>query len=210
MIVADLIELITELLIGKKNKKCIIIAHDWGGNMAWSVAQQKPNLVDRLVLINSPHPLVWHQQIESSWKQFTKSSYMFVLNVPYLSETILRGNDFQFIDTFFGEFYATTNQTDVYKHYFALPYGLTGPLNYYRTMLRGIGKSKIVSNPQKIQPKTLIVWGRNDSVFIDELAEESAKYCNQVTVNYIENGTHEVHLKHSDKVNQFIADFLTI
>lgn len=204
-----MIELIELLISKRQNKKVILVGHDWGGIIAWGVAQERPRLIDRLININAPHPLALDEQLSSSWEQFARSSYMFLLNVPYIPETIIQGNDYQILDTLLGKFSKVVNETDVYKYYFSLPYGLTGPLNYYRAFLRGVGQVKTkVTFRQAIKPKTLIIWGEDDAFLLPKLAVVSAKHCLQATVKFIKNCSHFAQIEKPTDVNNLIKNYL--
>ena len=33
----------------------VLVGHDWGGALSWIVATERPDLVQRLVIMNAPH-----------------------------------------------------------------------------------------------------------------------------------------------------------
>lgn len=206
ILIADIIELI-ESLVSKANPKCILVAHDWGGVLAWSVAQTRPDLVDRFIVLNAPHSSPWIKRIATTWKQFFASWYMFFFNFPYLPELNLRSGDFKLFDALFGKYSKSPEEIDVYKHYFSQAYGITAPLNYYRARLRGYGQIPITVRP--VQPPTLILWGRDDTALIAELAEDSAKLCTDATVQYLDACSHWIMIDKPKEVNAAIAQFLS-
>lgn len=212
ILVDDIIELI-ESLVSKGQPKCVLVAHDWGGVLAWTVTQLRPDLVDRFIVLNAPHPVSWTHRIATSWKQFFASWYMFFFNVPYLAEISIQSGDFKIFDLLFAKYSKDETKKEeeaaVYKHYFSLPNGTTGPLNYYRARLRGYGHvPPVVAG--SISPKTLIIWGRGDTALIEQLAEDSsALLCAQVKVHYIDDCSHWIQLERPEEVNQLMLDFLS-
>src|SRR5690606_23062906 len=90
LISADVIELI-ECLVTKANPKCVLVAHDWGGIIAWIVAQQRPDLVDHFILLNSPYPEVWITRISTTWRQFFASWY-----IPFFNGKLIVINKIEF------------------------------------------------------------------------------------------------------------------
>ena len=59
--------------LGKQ--KCILVSHDWGGLIGWTVAAHYPELVDRFIVCNAPNVMQWKTTIESDWQQFKMSWY---------------------------------------------------------------------------------------------------------------------------------------
>ena len=55
--------------------KCILVSHDWGGLVGWTVAAHYPDLVDKFIVCNAPDIKHFKQAIESDWKQFFMSWY---------------------------------------------------------------------------------------------------------------------------------------
>lgn len=62
-----------ELMKALGRDKCTVVAHDWGGVVAWALAAHHPEMVEKLVIMNSPHPTAFMKKIRSSWQQFLKS-----------------------------------------------------------------------------------------------------------------------------------------
>lgn len=202
-------------LVTPENPKCVLVSHDWGGVVAWNVAQRRPDLVHRFVALNAPHPKAWQGRLATSWSQFRSSWYMFFFNLPLLPELFLRNRDFKALDNMFGKHNRGSGEMDVYKHYFAKPYGVEGPLNYYRAMLRGYGvqqggpeRKKSSTKSSLVEPKTLILWGEDDDALISELATDSAALCKDAQVKYLPNCSHWIQVHKPKEVNEAMEEFL--
>merc|ERR1719193_1830875 len=61
-----------------------IVAHDWGSPITWTFAMKYPDLVDKMVQCNGPHPLTYQKKVRSSLGQFLKSWYVFFFQCPVL------------------------------------------------------------------------------------------------------------------------------
>ena len=73
--------------------RCYLAGHDWGAAVAWWVALRHPERLNKLAILNVPHPAVMMHQLMSSPAQLRRSWYMFFFQIPFLSEAILRNND---------------------------------------------------------------------------------------------------------------------
>src|SRR5947209_15294174 len=89
-LVADITALIDQQAGGKVEA---LIAHDWGGAVAWNFAWQRPEMLKRLVIVNSPHPVTMLRELQHSRVQQAASAYMNFLCRPD-AEALLAENDF--------------------------------------------------------------------------------------------------------------------
>ena len=79
------------------NRKFVLVAHDWGGIIAWRVAARHPAVVDRLVVMNAPHPAAFARELWTP-SQLLRSSYALFFQLPWLPELVLRAGDFALIE----------------------------------------------------------------------------------------------------------------
>jgi hypothetical protein len=110
-----------------------LVAHDWGGAIAWNLAAQEPALLQRLVILNAPHPLIFARELTQSPAQQAASAYMNFLCRPG-AEALLAENDFAglwpFFDRMGGHAWLDEGLRARYRAVWAM--GLTGGLNLYR------------------------------------------------------------------------------
>lgn len=71
LLVGDVIAVIKHF--GKD--KAIIVGHDWGGAVAWQIAFHAPQFVERLIILNLPHPQAIARELANSPKQAAASQY---------------------------------------------------------------------------------------------------------------------------------------
>src|SRR5438477_525055 len=85
-------ELLTEDIAGLIRQagahKAAVAGHDWGGGIAWSLAMRYPQLLDKLIILNSPHPGAFLRELRT-WKQLRNSWYIFFFQLPLLPEVLL-------------------------------------------------------------------------------------------------------------------------
>jgi pimeloyl-ACP methyl ester carboxylesterase len=187
-------------------KKANIIGHDWGGIVAWHLASTKPDYVEKLTVINSPHPAVFKSTIFKIPMQLLRSMYIMFFQIPKLPETLLSQSDYDSVkkvlrqtslpDTF------TDKDLSVYVNARQQPNALTTMLNWYRAMTR----TPLVK-PSIIQIPVQVLWGQKDAFLSSQLAKDSAALCDDAELIMID-GTHWVHLEKSELVNSMIGKFL--
>ncbi|MEC2070958.1 alpha/beta fold hydrolase [Alkalihalophilus marmarensis] len=187
-------------------EKANIIGHDWGGIVAWHLTSTKPEYVEKLTVINSPHPAVFKSTIFKNPMQLLRSMYMMLFQIPKLPETLLSQSDYDSVkkvlrqtslpDTF------TDKDLSVYVNAWQQPNALTTMLNWYRAMTR----TPLVK-PSIIQIPVQVLWGQKDAFLSSQLAKDSAALCDDAELIMID-GTHWVHLEKSELVNSMIGKFL--
>ncbi|CAJ0942270.1 unnamed protein product, partial [Mesorhabditis belari] len=210
LLAADIDQLIKKL----GHKKAIVAGHDWGALVAWHVALTYPQSVERLVILNVPHPAVAKKNMRSNLKQFLASWYIFFFQAPILPEFVVSSNDYKMLDTMmrgrkggirlhrenFGE-----EEVECWKYVFSQQGAITGPINFYRAALR---YPKEVTFNDFVKPPTLIVWGDADPFLIKEGAQQSVELCENGRVAYVEGASHWVQQDDPETVNRLIEQFL--
>ena len=169
--VEKLVEDVKQLLEALNQKNVILIGHDWGGQVAWNFTALYGHLVDRLVIINSPHPSAYDRTVKKSWKQYFISMYMYFFNLPLLPELLLLSNDLQLFKYIYasgdGQTVLTEQDLEAYKYVFSKYNSLTGPLNYYRAVIRRYRSRQ--PDSFRIRVKTLIIWGNIMQIISNDL-----------------------------------------
>ncbi len=64
------------LIDAAQGKQTLLMAHDWGAVVAWQVAIRKARPLERLVIMNVPHPACMARELRT-WAQLKKSWYVF-------------------------------------------------------------------------------------------------------------------------------------
>lgn len=176
-----------------------LVAHDWGGAVAWNFANQLPQLTQRLAIINSPHPGTFLRALKTSEKQREASAYMNFLIRPD-AEKLLREDDYRRLLAFFTHWGAAPWLTqDVMARYRAVwDQGLTGGLNYYRASpLRpareGDPAADAIELPREmltVAIPTLVLWGMRDAALLPELVEGLEEYVPKLTLEKVPDASH--------------------
>ncbi|MBN3894440.1 MAG: alpha/beta hydrolase [Nostoc sp. NOS(2021)] len=192
-------------------QKCILVGHDWGGAIAWSFAYTHPKMLERLIILNLPHPAKFSQGLRTP-QQLLRSYYVFVFQLPWIPELLLQSSDYQAIETIFkgtavNKSAFTKADIDAYKDAAAKRGALTAMLNYYRNIFQ---QRMLNSNWGVLEVLTLMIWGENDTALGKELTYDTAAYVRDFQIKYIPNCGHWVQQEQPELVNHYIREFLKI
>lgn len=197
--------------------RATIVGHDWGGAVAWATAMRHPELVERLVVLNCPHPAVFKRELRNP-HQLLRSSYMLLFQLPALPEAWLRANDFRTLRRTlrFGAHNpeAFSNEDlERYAEAFARPGALGATLAYYRAMGRRLAGMIRQSGAggrrrQPVTAPTLIIWGRRDPVLGVALADPGTTLVPNRRIEYIDDAAHFVQADAPGRVNELLLDFV--
>ncbi|CAG7722162.1 unnamed protein product [Allacma fusca] len=203
---------IVELVKALKRDSCILVAHDWGGVIAWNVAANYPEVVEKLVIMNSPHPTTFREKLRGSIGQFLKSWYIFLYQLPYIPEWSVHTNDLEIFDRIFvdenNQLTITEEELEGYKYTFSRKGAWTPPINYYRQNFNIKGMIEGEKSLPKIRAPTLIIWGENDIALSKDFPELARPHVQNLTVKYVPKGNHFVQQDKVAEVNAHLAEFL--
>ena len=207
----ELVKDVEGVMRGLGYDRCILAGHDWGGAIAWSFAYTYPTLLDRLIVLNLPHPAKFVEGLRMP-QQWMRSWYILFFQLPWLPEFLLQVGDYQSIEKIFrGMAIDKSAFTDAditaFKTAAAKRGALTAMLNYYRAIF----------NPKRLEPTwdilevpTLLIWGENDAALGKELTYGTETYVRDFHLRYIPNCSHWVQQEQPQLVNQYIREFLTV
>jgi len=210
-LVADVVGLLDHYGDGQAH----LAGHDWGGLLAWQVGIDHPEALDRLVVLNAPHPTKYDRHLRSSPTQLLKSWYVFYFQLPVLPEVGFRWNDYAVLESMFADTETPDAFTDEdierYKSALATPGALTAAINYYRALgrqrLRGLVSGNSVPD-QRVDVPTMLVWGERDFALDAELTEGLDEWVPDCRVEQIPDASHWVQFDAPERVNELLVDFL--
>ncbi len=191
-----------------------LMAHDWGAVVAWYAAMAKVVPIDKLVIMNVPHPGPSRQAIRN-WSQLRKSWYIFFFQIPWLPEFGLKRNDARAIERAFVDMAVDKSRfpkevTDVYRRNALIPGALNRMVNYYRALLRRRPQHPALKGGQLplIETPTLIVWGEEDAALSKFMTYGTDKFVRDLTIRYLPGVSHWVQQEAPELVNVLLGDFL--
>ena len=180
-----------------------LVAHDWGGAVAWSLAAAQPELTAKLAIINSPHPGTFLRELQHSPAQQAASAYMNFLIRPD-AEMLLADDDYRRLWEFFTNMGALDGphawMTDAVKAQYREVWrrGLTGALNYYRASpLRpprpddpAAAAVTIAREKLQVSLPTLVIWAMDDSALPPALLDGLEEFVPRMQLHRVEGATH--------------------
>ena len=204
LLVEDVVGLIDHL----GAERAAVVGHDWGGLIAWKLAMRHPGRVERLAVLNAPHPAAWRQP---GLGQRLRSWYTLFFQLPCLPEWLLQADDFALLERMLrrqpvhpGAF--RREDIRLYKRALARPGALTAALNYYRAALRY--SRKTLHDNEPITAPTLLIWGEQDPYLGIGLSEGLERWVPGIRVERIADSSHWVQNDVPQRVNRLLVDFL--
>jgi pimeloyl-ACP methyl ester carboxylesterase len=196
-----------------------LVAHDWGGAIAWNLAAQEPELLERLVIINSPHPIIFARELARSPAQQAASAYMNFLARPDAAQKLAE-DDFRRLWALLrgmgvGQDSHWLNEALQEQHRACWQNGgLAGPCAYYAaTPLRppAAGQppgDRPAATRGRIEVPTLVIWGLRDQALLPGLLEGLAEHVPRLRVHRVPDASHWIVHERSAVVIEQITRFL--
>jgi pimeloyl-ACP methyl ester carboxylesterase len=183
-----------------------LVGHDWGGIVAWSFAASRPTRLEKLVILNAPHPEAIVPYALRSPLQLLRSSYVGFFQIPWLPEAVLSAQRFAALVRALvgssrpGAF--APQEFAEYREAWGKPGALTAMLNWYRALpYRPTLK-------QQITAPTLVLWGMRDEFLETGLAEKSLSFCRDGRLQTFADATHWLQREEALAVNSALVSFL--
>ena len=188
----------------------MLVAHDWGAIVAWAFAIRQIRPLDRLVIMNVPHPKCASREIRK-WRQLRKSWYIFFFQIPWLPERLLLARQARAVRRAFtgtaanrGNF--SKKALEVYADAAQRPGAMTAMLNYYRALMRYPDIGDVGDG--MVQADTLVIWGENDLALDIHLLDGMERWVPRLTLHRLTGISHWVQQDAPERVNALLANWL--
>lgn len=209
---------IEQLIAALGYERCTIVAHDWGGAIAWNLAITRPALLQQLLIINATHPYPFARDLAHDPTQQAASQYMNWLRASG-SEAALAKDDFRVLEKLMlglGERAAWFDAATRERYHACWSRGLTGAVNYYRaTPLHPPtdtepGAKAITLDPAqwRCTVPVRMIWGERDPALLPGLLEGLPELVDDLEIVRIPEASHWVAHEVPDQVNQLLRNFL--
>jgi pimeloyl-ACP methyl ester carboxylesterase len=218
---AQLTEDLRQLIAHLGHERCVLVAHDWGGAVAWNFAVRHPEMVEKLVIVNAPHPVPFARELKHNPAQRRASDYMRLLRSDK-AERVLAEDDFRRLAGFFREWghkggaRADAAVLALHQEAWARPGALTAGLNYYRASpLYPPAPGESADHIPDLKPAdftvrapTLVIWGDSDTALLPGLLDGLEDCVPGVRVEHIAQGSHWVVHEFPEHVTALIRAFV--
>jgi pimeloyl-ACP methyl ester carboxylesterase len=212
-----LMEDVSGLISALGETSAVVVAHDWGGGVAWPFAAHYPHMVDRLIILNCPPPNVLMRHLMRNRAQLRRSYYMFLFQLPLLPELFMRARDYEIIERALRGWAidkSAFSDRDIvmFKQAAAKPRALTGGINYYRAAFRQflVSRQGEGGGGAKVRCPTLVIWGEEDRALGKELTYDfHHEVDGTLEIRYVPDCSHWVQQEQPQVVNACINEFLS-
>jgi len=174
-----LVDDVTALINAASAKSVALIGHDWGAMVAWCVAAEQLHPLERLVIMNGPHPLCFRTALKH-WRQMRKSWYVAFFQLPRVPERILTVNGGAIVRRMFGNVALPPDVLAVYTRQITEPGAATAMLNWYRAIR--LQNSRTLNLARVIDMPTLVLWGERDVALDPICLNGTERYVRDLTV----------------------------
>jgi pimeloyl-ACP methyl ester carboxylesterase len=218
-LVEDLRQVIVHFSAKHGSQRIVLIAHDWGGAVAWNFAAQHPELLERLVIINAPHPVTFVRELMRNPEQQRASHYMNLFRSDK-AERVMAADDYRRLYAMtlgeWGRRVAVTEEDKrAYLDAWAQPGALTGGLNYYRASPMHPPSTddpaplpELDANTFFVTVPTLVIWGEEDQALLTANLDGLERHVANLRIVRVPDASHWIVHERPALVNALIRNFI--
>ena len=202
-------------------QRCVMVAHDWGGAVAWSFAAMHPERLHQLIIINAPHPLIFARELRDNPAQQAASGYMSFFRSAKAERVLAEDNYLRMqrstLDAWAANGGAATEaDRAAYLAAWSQPGALTGGLNYYRASplhppesgAPSAAPADLPAEAFRVRVPTLVIWGERDHALLLGNLEGLEHEVDDLHVVRIPEGSHWVMHEQPARIASLIREFI--
>jgi len=201
----ELLDDVAALIDASGAKSVVLVGHDWGAMVAWHFAAGRLRPLERLVIMNVPHPLCFRAALRQ-WRQARRSWYIAFFQLPRLPERMLSANGGAAVRRMFARLALPPDVMAVYTGQIVEPGAATAMLNWYRAA-RG-RDPRTPDMTHMIEVPTLLVWGEDDVALDLVCLDGTERYVRDLTLRRLPGLSHWVQQDAPERVNRVLQEFL--
>ncbi|MBR0345158.1 MAG: alpha/beta hydrolase [Rudaea sp.] len=221
--VKDIVEDIRALAAQLGQKKFVLVGQDWGGAIAWAFALYHPECVEKLVILNAPHPALFDRELRENPAQQLASRYMLGVYDPGLAQAYAADGYAALVKTVLAEGLSNgrfnSDDRKAYIDAWSQPGALESELNYYRAANLGPPDAKhgraangnytpdLASTVVNVP--TLLIWGMKDPYLLAGNLSGLGQFVPDLRVKLFADASHWVNREKAAEVNAAIRDFIS-
>lgn len=213
-LVADIVGLIDHI-----GRPFAVVGHDWGASVSYALAITRPDLVDRLIIMNGVHPIPFQRELLKGGDQTKSSQYIHFLRAEGSEGVLAKDNFAKLIDLFSAKMDLSWMTPEVRDDYVAAwkdEAGLGAMINWYRASPLVVAKPdepilpKREFDPSKLRITMphLLIWGQDDTALLPVSYKGLEDLCEDLTVTEIEGADHWLHHQKPVEVAEIMRDWL--
>jgi pimeloyl-ACP methyl ester carboxylesterase len=194
----------------------VLVGHDWGGALAWSYAQQYPQGLDKLVVLNAPPTNLFLELLRSNPEQRKASTYIARLKNAAQNQTVDQNYAAQMASFAYGSMVnrglISASEATLYKTALTRPGAVAGGIKWYQANIPELDKIADddfwPSTKSSTEVESMLIWGEDDTTFVPAFLDQLPNYAKDLRIEVLPGVRHWPPLEAPDKVNRLIREFI--
>ncbi|MFC7068694.1 alpha/beta fold hydrolase [Halobaculum lipolyticum] len=185
-----------------------VVGHDWGAFVAWDLALRHPERVDRLGVVNVPHPTAFRRALLGNRDQLRRSWYAFAFQLPVLPEWAAARDDFALWTRVLTGSVPEGTFTDADLDRYRTAWGRPGAARAMTNWYRAVPRYPRLPPRERVAAPTLVLWGERDEALVPELAPASVALCDDGRLERFPDAGHFLTHERPTAVADLLVDHL--
>lgn len=192
------------------DRRVLLVGHDWGGTVAWTLAGRRPDLLRRLIAVNGPHPGAFAEELIHP-RQLVRSWYIALFQVPFLELALEQSDNallFWMMSSTAAPGTFAEDNLALYRAALSRPGRARVVLSYYRQAFRKnlLKERRRLREAPRVSVPATVLWGDADQMLDAHQAEGIRSFVERVEVRHLPGVSHWVPEEQPEVIAQAILD----